>query len=80
MKNRSVININELIENEKIQAQMMFEHMKFILKQGDNILKDKEEGYIDKDKILHLAVATELMQDFLQALEDTISDNKKKFL
>lgn len=77
---RSVIKINELIENEKLQATMMFEHMNFILEHGKRILDDKEKGYIDTDKVIHLGVATELMQDFLQALQDTISDNKKKFL
>lgn len=79
-KNPAVININELIENEKTQAEIMFEHMKFIVQQGNKILEEKEKGYIDTNKITHLAVATNLMEDFLEALQDTISDNKKKFL
>lgn len=79
-KNRSVININELIANEKTQAEVMFEHMKFILEQGNKILEEKKKGYIDTNRITHLAVATNLMEDFLEALQDTISGNKKKFL
>ena len=79
-KNRTVININELIENEKTQAAIMFEHMKAVLDQGNKILEDKEKGYIDINKVTYLGVAAGLMEDFLEALQDTISDNKKKFL